>query len=96
VLYRVCMWDPILKKQIEPVTAASVPPSSCSQTSTLPRGARGRMQAEHIRFADAAASYLIAYRYKRDGAPPGVEQVRRAPLGWHRGRSRQWPRNGPA
>src|SRR5262245_35906480 len=69
LLYRVRMWDPILKKQTERVTAGlDAAEQLLSEFNSAKRGP-GRMSAEHIRFADAAARYLVAYRYKRDGTP---------------------------
>src|SRR5262245_45331918 len=69
VLYRVRMWDPVLKKQIERVTAGLDAAEQLLAEFNSAKRRPGRMQAEHIRFADAAARYLVDYRYKRDGTP---------------------------
>jgi len=67
VLYRVRMWDPVLKRQIERVTAGLDAAEQLLADFNSAKRRPGRMQAEHIRFTDAAARYLVAYRYKRDG-----------------------------
>lgn len=69
LLYRVRMWDPVLKKQIERVTAGIDAAEQLLAEFNVAKRRPGRTQAEHIRFADAAARYLVAYRYKRDGTP---------------------------
>src|SRR5260221_10261660 len=69
VLYRVRMWDPVLKKQIERVTAGIDAAEELLAEFNVAKRRPGRTQAEHIRFADATARYLVAYRYKRDGTP---------------------------
>jgi integrase len=69
VLYRVRMWDPVLKKQIERVTAGLDAAEKLLVDFNSTKRRPGRMHAEHIRFADAAARYLLDYRYKRDGTP---------------------------
>jgi len=67
VLYRVRMWDPVLKRQIERVTAGLDAAERLLADFNSAKRRPGRMQAEHIRFTDVAARYLVAYRYKRDG-----------------------------
>jgi integrase len=69
MLYRVRMWDPVLKKQTERVTAGLDAAEQLLADFNAAKRRPGRMQGEHIRFADAAARYLVAYRYKRDGSP---------------------------
>lgn len=80
-VYRVRLWDPVLKRQVERMAegldAAKALLADFNEAKRRP----GRLQAEHVRFADVAARYLVAYRTKRDGT---------------RGRSRRWPRSGPA
>jgi integrase len=69
VLYRVRMWDPVLKRQIERVTPGLDAAEQLMADFNAAKRRPGRVQTEHIRFADAAARYLVAYRYKRDGTP---------------------------
>ncbi len=68
-VYRVRMWDPVLKKRIERsaegLEAAKGMLAEFNEAKRRP----GRLQAEHLRFADVAARYLVAYRIKRDGTP---------------------------
>ena len=68
-VYRVRLWDPVLKKQIERIAegleAAKELLSEFNEAKRRP----GRLQAEHVRFTDVAARYLVAYRVKRDGSP---------------------------
>lgn len=67
VLYRVRMWDPVLKKQIERVTAGLEAAERLLADFNAAKRRPGRVHAERARFADVAARYLVAYRYKRDG-----------------------------
>jgi len=66
-VYRVRLWDPILKRQIERTAmgldAAKELLADFNDTKRRP----GRLRAEHVRFFDVAARYLVAYRVKRDG-----------------------------
>jgi integrase len=68
-VYRVRLWDPVLKRQIERTAegldAAQKLLADFNETKRRP----GRLQAEHTRFADVSARYLVAYRVKRDGTP---------------------------
>ena len=68
-VYRVRLWDPVLKRQIERtaegVDAAAKLQEEFNQAKRRP----GTLQAEQARFADVAARYLMAYRVKRDGTP---------------------------
>jgi hypothetical protein len=79
-VYRVRMWDPVLKRQIERTAegldAAKKVLADFNEAKRRP----GRLQAEHTRFAELAARYLIAYRAKRDGTPrPKSSLPRSAP-----------------
>ena len=66
-VYRVRMWDPVLKRQIERTAegldAAGRLLADFNEAKRRPR----RLQPERIRLADVAARYLLAYRIKRDG-----------------------------
>jgi hypothetical protein len=68
-VYRVRLWDPVLKRQIERTAegleSAKKLQSEFNDAIRRPR----RLQAEQARFADVAARYLVAYRVKRDGTP---------------------------
>src|SRR5260221_12610490 len=63
------MWCPVLKKQIDRVPAGIDAAEELLAEFNVAKRRPGRTQAEHIRFADATARYLVAYRYKRDGTP---------------------------
>src|SRR5690242_18261518 len=69
VLYRVRMWDPVLKTQVERVAAGLDVAEGMLAEFNAARRRPGRIQAEHLRFSDVAARYVVAYRYKRDGTP---------------------------
>jgi integrase len=66
-VYRVRVWDPVLKRQIERTVvgldAAMALLDRFNQANRRP----GRLQAERVRFVDVAARYLVAYKIKRDG-----------------------------
>jgi integrase len=68
-VYRVRLWDPILKRQIERTAegldAAKQLLADFNEAKRRPR----RFQAEHVLFVDVAARYLVAYKTKRDGTP---------------------------
>src|SRR5215471_14718772 len=68
-VYRVRLWDPVLKRRVErtavDLDAAKQLLEEFHEAQLRP----GRLQAEHVRFADVAARYLVAYRVKRDGTP---------------------------
>jgi integrase len=68
-VYRVRVWDAVLKKQIER-TAEGLDAAKelLGQFNTAKRRP-GRLQAERVRFVDVAARYLVAYKTKRDGSP---------------------------
>ena len=68
-VYRVRLWDPVLKRQIEQTAlgldAAKELLANFNDAKRLP----GRLRSEHVRLADVAARYLVAYKVKRDGTP---------------------------
>jgi integrase len=68
-VYRVPMWDPVLKRQIERTAEGLDAAARLLADFNEAKRRPGRLQAERIRFADVAARYLLAYRIKRDGTP---------------------------
>jgi integrase len=68
-VYRVRLWDPVLKRQIERTAEGLDAAKKLIADFNEAKRRPGRLQAERTRFADVAARYLIAYRVKRDGAP---------------------------
>jgi integrase len=66
-VYRVRVWDSVLKKQIERVVegldAAKELHAQFSDAKRRP----GRLQAERVKLTDVAARYLVAYKIRRDG-----------------------------
>jgi hypothetical protein len=68
-VYRVRMWDQVLKRQIERTAEGLDAAKQLLADFNEAKRRPGRLQAEHARFADVAARYLIAYRVKRDGTP---------------------------
>ena len=68
-VYRVRMWDPVLKRQIERTAEGLDDAARLLADFSEAKRRPGRLQAERIRFADVAARYLLAYRIKRDGTP---------------------------
>jgi integrase len=68
-LYRVRVWDPVLQRQIERVVAGLDAAKELLAEFEQVKRRPGRLQAEHVRFVDVAARYLVAYRVKRDGSP---------------------------
>ncbi len=68
-VYRVRVWEPVLKRQIERnvegLDAAKTLLAEFNDAKRRP----GKLQAERIKFVDAAARYLVAYKIKRDGTP---------------------------
>jgi integrase len=68
-VYRVRVWDPVLKRQIERTAegldAAKTILSQFNEAKRRP----GRLDAERVRFVDVAARYLVAYKTRRDGTP---------------------------
>jgi len=68
-VYRVRLWDPVLKRQIERQAEGLDAAKELLEAFNQAKRRPGRLQAEHIRFTDVAARYLVAYRFKRDGTP---------------------------
>ena len=68
-VYRVRLWDPVLKRQIERTAVGLEAAEKLLAEFNDAKRRPGRARAEHVRFADVAARYLVAYRVKRDGAP---------------------------
>ena len=68
-VYRVRLWDPVLKRQIERTAEGLDAAKKLLADFNEAKRRPGRLQAEHIRFADVAARYLVAYKIKRDGTP---------------------------
>jgi len=66
-IYRVRLWDPVLKRRVERTAVGLDAAKKLLEEFHEARLRPGRVQAEHLRFADVAARYLIAYRVKRDG-----------------------------
>jgi hypothetical protein len=68
-VYRVRVWDPVLKRQIERTAegldAAKTILGQFNEAKRRP----GRLDAERVRFVDVAARYLVAYKTRRDGTP---------------------------
>lgn len=68
-VYRVRVWDPVLKNQIERVIEGLDAAKQLLEEFTEAKRRPGRLTAERVRFADVAARYLVAYKTKRDGTP---------------------------
>jgi len=68
-VYRVRLWDPVLKRQIERTAEGLDAAKKLLADFNEAKRRPGRLQAEHTRFAEVAARYLIVYRVKRDGTP---------------------------
>ena len=68
-VYRVRLWDPVLKRQIERTAEGRDAAKKLQEEFNQAKRRPGRLQAEQARFADVAARYLMAYRIKRDGTP---------------------------
>jgi integrase len=69
-VYRVRVWDSVLKKQVERTVAGlDAAETLLAEYSEAQRTRPGRLHAQRIRFVDVAARYLIAYKTKRDGLP---------------------------
>jgi integrase len=67
-VYRVRLWDPVLKRQIERTAEGLDAARELLEEFNEGKRRPGRLQAEHVRFVDVAARYLVAYRVKRDGS----------------------------
>ena len=63
------MWDPVLRRQIERTAEGLDAAAKLLAEFNDSKRRPGQLQAEHVRFADVAARYLVAYRIKRDGTP---------------------------
>src|SRR5215469_11903747 len=68
-VYRVRLWDPVLKRQIEKNATGLEAAKKLLEDFNEAKRRPGRLTAEHVRFMDVAARYLVAYRTKRDGTP---------------------------
>src|SRR5262245_53294310 len=68
-VYRVRVWDPVLKRQIERTAVGLEAAKTLLGEFGDARRRPGRLQAERVRFVDVAARYLVAYKVKRDGVP---------------------------
>jgi integrase len=68
-VYRVRMWDPVLRRQIERTAEGLDAAARLLADFNEAKRRPGRLQANRIRFADVAARCLLAYRIKRDGTP---------------------------
>lgn len=68
-VYRVRVWDAVLKKQIERTAEGLDAAKQLLEEFNEAKRKPGRLQAERVRFADVAARYLVAYKTKRDGTP---------------------------
>ena len=68
-VYRVRVWDAVLKKQIERIVEGLEAAKHLLEEFTEAKRRPGRLTAERVRFADVAARYLVAYKTKRDGTP---------------------------
>src|SRR5438067_5859414 len=66
-VYRVRVWDPVLKRQVERSAEGLEAAKSLLEGFNEAKRRPGRLQAERVRFVDVAARYLIAYKVKRDG-----------------------------
>jgi integrase len=68
-LYRVRVWDNAANRQIERVIAGLDEAKALLGEFGEAKKRSGRLVAEHVRLADVAARYLVAYRFKRDDTP---------------------------
>jgi integrase len=68
-VYRVRLWDPVLKRQIERTAVGLDAANELLANFNDAKRRPGRLRAEHVRFVDVAARYLVAYKVKRDGTP---------------------------
>jgi len=68
-VYRVRVWDAVLKKQIERTAEGLDAAKQLLDEFNTAKRRPGRLQAERVRFVDVAARYLVAYKTKRDGSP---------------------------
>ncbi|NLT56604.1 MAG: site-specific integrase [Actinomycetales bacterium] len=69
-LYRVRVWDPIVKKQVERVVAGLDAAKELMEEYAETKNRRpGQLRPQRVRFVDVSARYLVAYKVKRDGSP---------------------------
>jgi integrase len=68
-VYRVRVWDPVLKRQIERTAEGLESAKALLRQFTEAKRRPGRLTAERVCFVDVAAHYLAAYKVKRDGTP---------------------------
>ncbi len=68
-VYRVRVWDPVLKRQIERTAEGLDAAEAMLDRFHEAKRRPGRLHAERVRFVDVAARYLVAYKTKRDGTP---------------------------
>ena len=68
-VYRVRVWDPVLKRQVERTAEGLEAAKALLKQFTEAKRRPGRLTAERVRFVDVAAHYLVAYKVKRDGTP---------------------------
>src|SRR5271165_4315914 len=68
-VYRVRVWDAVLKKQIERTAEGLEAAKQLLEEFTEAKRRPGRLTAERVRFVDVATRYLVAYKTKRDGTP---------------------------
>src|SRR5208282_5078916 len=66
-VYRVRVWDPVLKKQIERTAEGLEAAKQLLDEFSEAKRRPGRLSAERVKFVDVAARYLVAYKTKRDG-----------------------------
>ena len=59
-VYRVRLWDPVLKRQIERTATGLEAAEKLLAEFNNAKRRPGRMRAEHARFADVATRYLFA------------------------------------
>ncbi|HVQ96074.1 MAG TPA: site-specific integrase [Mycobacteriales bacterium] len=68
--YRVRVWDPVLKGQVERLVAGLDAAKEVLAGRTETKQSRpGRLQADRVKFSAVAARYLAAYKVRRDGTP---------------------------
>jgi integrase len=69
-VYRVRVWDPVLKKQVErQAEGLGAAKELLAEYTEVKRSRPGRLQAERVKFVTVAARYLVAYKVRRDGTP---------------------------
>jgi integrase len=66
-VYRVRVWDAVLKKQIERTAEGLDVAKELLAEFNDAKRKPGRLSAERVKVTDVAARYLVAYKIKRDG-----------------------------